>query len=190
MSQRLALADRVAMAGRIDSSTWRRTGAVVDVDLTARDASGVRPPSWLADLGSADVEATVPRARTSGRRASRDREATRRATRRSKARRSGRRSAPRPLRGTVLVFRVEAGELRQVDRARIAQARDDFLREVVLDLLGPELVNEAAQELVIRLVAFALDFDRREDVAVALGDREMQPQLVGDELLELLANAP
>ena len=39
------------------------------------------------------------------------------------------------------------------------------------------------------LVAFfALDLDRREHVAVALGDREMQAKLVRHELLELLAN--
>ena len=87
----------------------------------------------------------------------------------------------------LLALGVEAGELRKVDRARVAQAGDDLLREVVLDLLGTKLACEAAQQVALVLAALALDLDRRQHVAVALGDREMQPQLVRDELLELLA---
>ena len=58
----------------------------------------------------------------------------------------------------------------------------------MLDLLRAELANEPAQELALAIAAFALDLDRRQHVAVALGDREMQAELIGNELLELLAD--
>ena len=47
-------------------------------------------------------------------------------------------------RAIVLLRRIEPGELRQVDRARVAQAGDHLFREIVLDLLGFELTDEPA----------------------------------------------
>ena len=84
--------------------------------------------------------------------------------------------------------RVETGELRQIDRARVAQSGDDFLREIMLDLLRLELGHEAPQQLAVLVAAFAFDLDRRQHVAVALGDREVQAQVARHELLELLAD--
>jgi hypothetical protein len=84
-------------------------------------------------------------------------------------------------------FGVQARELRQVDRACVAQSRDHFLGEITLDLIRPELADEAAQELPFVVIAFALELDRGKKVAVTLGDREMQPKLARCELLELAA---
>ena len=86
--------------------------------------------------------------------------------------------------------RIESGELRQVDRARIAQTGDHFLREVMLDLLGLEFADEPAQQLAVLVAFVAFDLDGREHVAVALGDGEMQAKLGRDEMLELFSNGP
>ena len=39
---------------------------------------------------------------------------------------------------------IEPRELRQVDCTRVWQSADDFLREIMLDLLRPELSDEAS----------------------------------------------
>jgi len=58
----------------------------------------------------------------------------------------------------------------------------------VLDLLGPELADEPPQQLAPAVARLALDLDRRQHVAVALGDGEVKAELAGHELLELVAD--
>ena len=78
--------------------------------------------------------------------------------------------------------------MREVDRARVRQPADDLLGDVGLDLPGLELPHESLQKLALFVARVALDFDRGEQIAIMLGDREVHAHVARDELLELLAN--
>ena len=82
----------------------------------------------------------------------------------------------------------QAGELREVDRRRVRQAADHLAGEVALDLLRLELAHELLQQVPRLLGRFAADADRGEEEAVALGDRQVQAHVAGDEVLELVAD--
>ena len=76
----------------------------------------------------------------------------------------------------------------EVDRARVRQPADHLLRDIGLDLAGLELPDEPPQELARLVAGDAFDFDRREQIAILLGDREVHADVAGDELLQLFAH--
>ena len=84
--------------------------------------------------------------------------------------------------------RIESPEVRQVDRARVGQPTDHLLRQIALDLLGLELAHESLQQLARFVPVDALDFDRAEQIAIVLGDRQVHAHVACDEVLELLAH--
>jgi hypothetical protein len=91
--------------------------------------------------------------------------------------------------GPLAVLEVgEPGELREIDHRRVRQPADHLAREIALDLLGPELVHELLQQLARFGAARRAHADRGEQEAIALGDDDVQADVAGDEVLELVAH--
>ena len=139
-----ALADRVAATGNDRArATWRLPSASSIAISTLRPASGVaralRPPR--ADGPTSDQRPI--RVTSNGR-----------AAELGSALWSSARSSLYPSASVLgAALGIEPGELREIDRARIGQRGDHFLREIVLDLFRPELADEPLHELRVVLGA-------------------------------------